>query len=108
MAVSLSIDLNNGTFADLRALVDAAETAGVDDLVSLQLEGSTLVVTAEARLPRERPVSEVVDNEQGSHSSTANPRSRFERSGGEVIGDAALRSVIDILTNRQDPPRGSN
>src|SRR5699024_2058369 len=46
MSLSLSIDLSDATFADLRALVDAARTAGVSDDVRLELEDTTLLVTA--------------------------------------------------------------
>lgn len=34
------------------------------------------------------------------------PRSPFDFVDTSGIGDAAIRSVIDILTGRQDPPRG--
>lgn len=34
------------------------------------------------------------------------PRSPFEFMDTSGIGDAAIRSVIDILTGRQEPPRG--
>lgn len=35
-------------------------------------------------------------------------RSPFDFVDTSGIGDAAIRSVIDILTGRQDPPRGRN
>ena len=53
MAVSLSIDLTDATFADLRALVDAARTAGVQDSAQVELEDTTLIVTSEDTSDRE-------------------------------------------------------
>lgn len=99
MSLSLSIDLSDATFADLRALVDAARTAGVQDNVKLELEDTTLLVTADAS---ER--DEVSHTPTGERSRPESPRSPFGGQGGQ-IGDAAIRSVIDILTGRQDPPR---
>lgn len=93
MAVSLSIDLADATFADLRALVDAARTAGVSDNVTLELEDTTLLVIADATA--NRPRSSAAEPVVKSHQA---PR-------GPAVGDAAIRSVIDILTGRQDPPR---
>lgn len=99
MAVVLSIDLSDATFADLRALVDAAATAGVSDSVSLVLEDTTLIVSADDTSDRDPIVAPRADH----------PRPHFERGAhGSSVGDAAIRSVIDILTGRQDPPRGSN
>jgi len=106
MSLSLSIDLSDATFADLRALVDAARTAGVSDDVHLELEDTTLIVTAADTADRD----EVVD----ATTRTTPPRPEHARgpfgSGnwggqGAQIGDAAIRSVIDILTGRQEPPR---
>lgn len=36
------------------------------------------------------------------------PRTPFDFVDTSGIGDAAIRSVIDILTGRQEPPRGRN
>ena len=106
MSLSLSIDLTNATFADLRALVDAARTAGVNDSIRLELEDTTLIVTAADTADR----VEVVDAPAGENTTRPEPpRGPFSPgswagSGGQ-IGDAAIRSVIDILTGRQEPPR---
>lgn len=108
MAVSLSIDLTDATFADLRALVDAARTAGVSDNVTLVLEDTTLIVTADDTAER----VEVVDAPAAEHGPWDDARAnRGPFSSGNwgsqagPIGDAAIRSVIDILTGRQEPPR---
>lgn len=110
MALSLSIDLTDATFADLRALVDAARTAGVSDRVSLVLEETTLIVTADDTTER----VEVVDAPAGEHGpregthGTRGPFSSGNWAGqAGPIGDAAIRSVIDILTGRQEPPRSN-
>lgn len=105
MAVSLSIDLSDASFADLRALVDAARTAGVADDVTLELEDTTLIVTVDNTAER----VEVVDPPREERTRPEPPRGPFSTGNwaGHTgpIGDAAIRSVIDILTGRQEPPR---
>ena len=54
MSVQLSIDLSDATFADLRALVDAARTAGVDSRARLEFEDTTLIVTADGTVLLDR------------------------------------------------------
>lgn len=46
------------------------------------------------------------DRQQGRDSRSQYPRNPFEFIDTSGIGDAAIRSVIDILTGRQEPPRG--
>lgn len=104
MAVSLSIDLSDATFADLRALVDAARTAGVQDSVTLVLEDTTLLVTSSDTAERD----EVTEPAGTGRPRPEHPRGPFTPGNwgqGTQIGDAAIRSVIDILTGRQEPPR---
>ncbi|MDN8627037.1 hypothetical protein [Corynebacterium ureicelerivorans] len=89
MAVNMTVNLNDATFSDLVALVDAARVAGVDPQTALELDGETLSLTVEpgartAEAAREKPET----------SRTIAP-----------LGDAAIRSVVDILTGRQEPPR---
>ncbi|AGF72985.1 hypothetical protein [Corynebacterium halotolerans] len=110
MSVQLSIDLSDATFADLRALVDAARTAGVDSRARLELEDTTLIVTADGTT-RPEPEPEILDRDRdrGRGTSTGrNQRPAWDPTMGHQLGDAAIRSVIDILTGRQEPPRGSN
>ncbi|MCT1462789.1 hypothetical protein [Corynebacterium sanguinis] len=83
MAINLSVDVSSATFADLAALVEAARAAGVDKRSALELDGTTLVVRAE--------------------SPVATPAKR--ETGSAPLGDAAIRSVIDILNGRLEPPR---
>lgn len=88
MAVNMTIDLTEATFADLVALVDAARVAGVDPKTAIELDGETLSLTVEpttrTRAPEAAPEKD----------RTVAP-----------LGDAAIRSVMDILTGRQEPPR---
>lgn len=88
MAVNMTIDLNNATFADLVALVDAARVAGVDPKTGLELDGETLSITVE-------PTTRTPAREQAPEKEHTVP----------PLGDAAIRSVVDILTGRQEPPR---
>lgn len=93
MAVNVSIDLDNATFADLVALVDAARAAGVDTSAKLGLDESTLslrVADPGAAKPPER---------------SAGAKHATRDSHGAPLGDAAIRSVIDILSGRLEPPR---
>ncbi|MDY5785223.1 MULTISPECIES: hypothetical protein [unclassified Corynebacterium] len=91
MALNLTVDLDNATFADLVALVEAARVAGVDKRAPLVLEDTTLHLKVE---PNALATG-------GAHRAPATS------TGGQLapLGDAAIRSVIDILSGRQEPPR---
>lgn len=65
MALHLSLDLDNSTFADLAALVEAARTAGISADARIEVTENTLSITSagdptHARTPRtpgpERPM----------------------------------------------------
>ncbi|WP_257182669.1 hypothetical protein [Corynebacterium cystitidis] len=98
----MTINLEDATYSDLVALVQAAEVAGVDHLAPLQLEGSTLSLTVTTsgvtRLNLDRAGNAGSAHTQSRSASTAS------NTVGQ-IGDAAIRSVIDILTGKQEPPR---
>ncbi|AIJ33944.1 Uncharacterised protein [Corynebacterium imitans] len=85
MAVHFSIDLNDATFADLVALVEGARVAGVDKHARLELEDTTLTLEVEPDTRR---------------ATTTRTETQLPQ-----LGDAAIRSVVDILTGRQEPPR---
>lgn len=96
MAINMNIDLTDATFADLVALVDAANAAGVDRGAPLELDGSQLAIS----------VDPAARSENSDHPRPAG------RAGADAahrplpqLGDAAIRSVVDILTGRQEPPR---
>lgn len=102
MAVQISIDLEHATFADLVALVDAARVAGVTSDTVLELEDSTLSIAVEpdsADAHQQRVPERAREGEGPTTVST--PGS----SALPQLGDAAIRSVVDILTGRQEPPR---
>ena len=91
MAVHFSIDLTDTTYADLVALVEGARVAGVDKRAALHLEDTTLSLEVEPEVRTERSAA----------------REHAPATGGQLpqLGDAAIRSVVDILTGRQEPPR---
>ena len=62
------------------ALVEAARVAGVDKRARIELEDTTLHIKVEPSAPGAAPQV-------------------------PQLGDAAIRSVVDILTGRQEPPR---
>lgn len=93
MAVHMTIDLENATNADLVALVDAARVAGVTSTTPLHLEDTTLTLEVEPT-PAQEPKAPHPDH---AHDAAQRPLPQ--------LGDAAIRSVVDILTGRQEPPR---
>lgn len=95
MALELKIDLEDATFSDLVALVKAAEVAGVDKRAPLKLEDNELSINVTTT-----GITVLGSDHSDRHSD--------HRTGPQSnIGDAAIRSVIDILTGRQEPPRSN-
>lgn len=94
MAVNMTIDLDNASFADLVALVDAARVAGVADAAPVKMDGAALTI-------------EVDTSARGATSASAGQEESADASHRPLpqLGDAAIRSVVDILTGRQEPPR---
>lgn len=91
MALNLSIDLQDATYGDLVALVDAARAAGVDSASALQLDGSTLTLAVSA--PSVAAARRVPRDAAG-----------FDERLVPSLGENAVRGIMDILTGRQDPP----
>ncbi|MGP6172746.1 hypothetical protein [Corynebacterium sp. A21] len=129
MALNLSINLNDASFGDLVALVDAARSAGMDPHDQINFDGQTLSleVDVDAFFPsfadrggveeidtETEPEPEIIEDTAedffGPHRRSRNPweggRSPLDFVDTSGIGDAAIRSVIDILTGRQEPPKG--
>ena len=100
MAVNMTIDLDNATFADLVALVDAARVAGVTDTAPVKLNGAALSIEVDtsARAGQAKPA-------QASASGAPAQSADTSHRPLPQLGDAAIRSVVDILTGRQEPPR---
>ncbi|WKD59659.1 hypothetical protein [Corynebacterium caspium] len=95
MALHLSIDLKNATLADLENLVAAAHSAQASSDTKLELdpEKQTLTLHAEGK---KSPVSHT---EYSGEQRWNIPNS---------LGENAVRSVIDILTGRLEPPHSSD
>lgn len=96
MALTLRLDLSSANVADLEALLAAARAGGIGGEGRVSLDGTELVLTvAEPAATQEAPRPATPDASQHS-----NP---VELVG--PVGEAAIRSVIDILSGRQNPPR---
>lgn len=96
MALTLRLDLSSANVADLEALLAAARAGGIGGEDRVSLDGTELVLTvAEPAATQEAPRPATPDASQ--HSNPV----------GHVgpVGEAAIRSVIDILSGRQNPPR---
>lgn len=91
MALNLSIDLQDATYGDLIALVDAARAAGVDNATALELDGSTLKLSVAAPSVG---VARRATRDISSYEDRVVPK----------LGENAVRGIMDILTGRQDPP----
>ncbi|WP_087117754.1 hypothetical protein [Corynebacterium urinipleomorphum] len=91
MALKLSIDLQDATYGDLVALVDAARAAGVDNATALELDGSTLTLAVAAPMV-------------GGARRAPRDTSGFDDRVVPTLGENAVRGIMDILTGRQDPP----
>ncbi|MEJ5929094.1 hypothetical protein WG915_10805 [Corynebacterium sp. H128] len=98
MGISMSLDLGSATLAELAALVDAAQAAGVsmDTVVRVDAEQLTIDVGEVIR-------PEVVEAEEvaGPHISAGADAVRD--TVRQVLGEEAVRNVIDslILKNSQ-------
>ncbi|APT89273.1 hypothetical protein CFRA_08430 [Corynebacterium frankenforstense DSM 45800] len=104
MSLSLTVDLNTATLADLEALVAAARTAGVSTGASVTLDGDSQTLTVVADQPTSATGSARHAERPGDgENSREFPTLTADNIGG--VGEAAVRSVIDILTGRQEPPR---
>ena len=93
MAVQISIDLDNATFADLVALVDAARVAGVTPDTELELADSTLSIAVEPGTTdaHQQRVPERTREGEGP-TTVSTPGS----SALPQLGDAAILSLIHI------------
>lgn len=90
MALELSLDLQGATLGDLEAFVAAARSAGAQANSEITFAADDGVVSVRAQASRRTP-------------HNVSPGAAREHVGG--VGEAAVRSVIDILTGRQEPPR---
>lgn len=94
MSLSLSIDLESATFADLAALVEAARTAGVDSgtRVSLDEDSTRLVLNASADTRHTQP------------TRPADPLKNYPQRPAPGSGtDAALKFIAHLLGEDRRP-----
>ncbi|MCZ9308249.1 hypothetical protein ACUY3K_06020 [Corynebacterium uberis] len=119
MSLTLSLDCTSATLADVESLVAAARAAGAPAQTRLRLVDSNLTLELPAGHAGETDAARAgADSarsggpaQSGAHSGGARPASRGDGFGGAGnnpmggVGEAAVRSVIDILTGRQDPTR---
>lgn len=92
MSLNLSLDLSDASLAELSALLSAARAAGAQQNNELRIEGT--VLTIEIAQPEDKPAPQ---------HPRAEGRGRPER----PLGESTIRSIIDALNDRIDPPRGS-
>ncbi|MDN6099817.1 hypothetical protein [Corynebacterium flavescens] len=98
MSLTLSLDLSSASVAELSALLAAARAAGVQPSTKLSVEGS--VLTIDVTQPETNPA-----RQEGWEDARANT-GRTGRSD-RPVGETTIRSLIDLLNERLDPPRGS-
>ncbi|MDK4331157.1 hypothetical protein QPX50_09625 [Corynebacterium accolens] len=101
MSFQLQLDVDSATVGELAALLSAARAAGVRDDDVLKLDGSTLTIAVSAP---QTGASRAGQNLDASHRQDdldreggADSRSRGR---GDGIGEATIRSLIDILNER--------
>lgn len=99
MALQISLDLSAATFRDLSGFMDSARAAGAGADTVLKVEDDKLVITIEGPTIHHRPDrSHQVVDEDGRGVDERKPNFG-------PVGEQAIRSVIDILSGRQEPPR---
>lgn len=86
MALRLCLDLNNSTFADLAALVEAARTAGVSADARIDITDHVLSVTSTGDPVHTRASQEKVSRPSPSAGSDAALKFIAELLGGQDRG----------------------
>lgn len=101
MSLRISLPLEEATLADLESAVAAARAAGMGNRATIEVdaETTTLTITAGADSALTPDLDAWVRTSTGSRAGHEN--------GVAGIGEQAVRSVIDILTGRMEPPRPS-
>lgn len=106
--LSLSVDVD----AFLPGFAGKGENAGGELVDADGLDDAEVIegddYPAPGGEPGDRPRRDWSDRDHGHerYDRPPYPRNPLEFVDTSAIGDAAIRSVIDILTGRQDPPRG--
>lgn len=101
MSFQLQLEMDSATVGELAALLSAARAAGVRDDDVLEIEGTTLTIAVSApqtSTPRagQNPDAphrqDDLDRQRGAYSRSRGPADR--------IGEATIRSLIDMLNER--------
>ncbi|QGU01659.1 hypothetical protein CKALI_03900 [Corynebacterium kalinowskii] len=96
MGISMSLDLSSATLAELAALVDAAQAAGVSPDTELKVAGDTLSLEFGDVV---RP--EVVDAEPVTPSGADAVRDTVR----QVLSEEAVRGLFDTLITKNSQRR---
>ncbi|WP_237801014.1 hypothetical protein [Corynebacterium accolens] len=101
MSFQLQLDVGSATVGELAALLSAARAAGVRDDDALELDGTTLTIAVSSPQTGASRAGQNVDTPQRAddfeREGGADSRSRGR---GDRIGEATIRSLIDILNER--------
>ncbi|MBK4137552.1 hypothetical protein GWO52_03585 [Corynebacterium macginleyi] len=101
MSFQLQLEMGSATVGELAALLSAARAAGVRDDDVLEIEGNTLTITVSApqtstpgagQNPDAAHRQDGLDRQRGAEFSSRGPADR--------IGEATIRSLIDMLIER--------
>lgn len=95
MALTLSINLDDATFADLSSLVDAARSSGVAADTRVRLEGQTLTLTVEPTSPAPAPRPRRHDSQ---HTEPAPSTPQFDAG---PLKDAVRQVLTDTILNNR-------
>ncbi|MER0091531.1 hypothetical protein [Corynebacterium sp. KPL2838] len=101
MSFQLQLDVDSATVGELAALLSAPRAAGVRDDDALELDGTTLTIEVSAPQTGASRGGQNLDAPQRAddlgREGGADSRSRGR---GDRIGEATIRSLIDILNER--------
>lgn len=101
MSFQLQLDVDSATVGELAALLSAARAAGVRDDDALELDGTTLTIAVSAPHTGASRGGQNLDalhrQDDLDREGGADSRSRGR---GDGIGEATIRSLIDILNER--------
>lgn len=101
MAIELRLDTANATLAEIEAFVAAARAAGASGADRVRRDGTQMVLDAAAVAdkPREAP------RRSAGESAPAGQPLNLNTERVAQVGDAAIRGLIEVLANRQEPGR---
>lgn len=113
MTLSLRLDLDGASLAQLHSFLAAAEVTGCSASTRVRVEGTSLVAevdaatladasAAGASATSSAQTSAATGTGSPAHTGPAGPLGSRPLAG--PVGETAIRSVIDILTGKMNPP----